>query len=72
MVMVGVGVVTATEDAVATNGIAEVVEVTEEVVVDVPADIAFIKPETDTALLAVDMLGPGPVVTISGVSLITS
>ena len=72
--MVGIGVVTEAEDAVATNGIAEVVEVTEEVVVDSPEDIALIRPETDIALLAVDVPGPGPgpVVSVSGASLITS
>ena len=68
VVKVGVGVATGPEDAVATNGIATVVEVTEEVVVDVPEDITLIKPDTDTALLVTE--GPG-LLTFSCVSVIT-
>ena len=59
---------TADDDAVATNGMAAVVEVTDEVVVDGPAVIALIKPETDTALPPVIIFGPVP---ISGVSVMT-
>ena len=67
---VGAGEVTEPDDDIATKGTEVVVEVIDEVVVDVPADITFIKPETDTALTAVEL--PGPVVELSGASLITS
>ena len=59
---------TADDDAVATNGMAAVVKVTDEVVVDVPAVIALIKPEIDTELPPAGILGPVP---ISGVSVMT-
>ena len=59
---------TADNDAVATNGMTAVVELTDEVVVDGPAVIALIKPETDTALPPAVIFGPDP---ISGVSVMT-
>ena len=59
---------TADNDAVATNGMTAVVELTDEVVVDGPAVIALIKPETDTALPPAVIFGPVP---ISGVSVMT-
>ena len=68
VVNVGVGVPTEPVDAVATNGMEAVVDVTEEVVVDGPADILLIKPDTDTALLVPVLPG---LVTTSGVSVIT-
>ena len=59
---------TADDDAVAANGMTAVVELTDEVVVDGPAVIALIKPETDTALPPAVIFGPVP---ISGVSVMT-
>ena len=59
---------TADNDAVATKGMTAVVELTDGVVVDGPAVIALIKPETDTALSPAVICGPVP---ISGVSVMT-
>ena len=59
---------TANDDAVATNGMTAVAELTDEVVVDGPTIIALIKPETDTALPPAVIFGPVP---ISGVSVMT-
>ena len=56
---------TADDEAVATNGMTAVVELTDEVVVNGPAVIAFIKPETDTALPPAVIFGPDPISKVS-------
>ena len=56
---------TADDEAVATNGMTAVVKLTDEVGVNGPAVIAFINPETNTALPPAVIFGPDPISKVS-------